>query len=385
MAINSLDYDFNFPLAESLLVSPTEMLRTLAAVCKALLALSKAEMPDGLSALLNSVEVNETHQAMATHLQTAEKTAILIGTQAMGHHQLASLRALASVIADNANASLGILSEGANALGAWLAGAVQHQGSAGVAIDNDQTALLDKNLLGCVLLNVEPELDCANTAAAAETMAKAEFVVSMTSFVSDKMKAYADVLLPLASFAETSGTFVNATADWQSFNGACEPVAEARPGWKVLRVLGNLFELDGFQYLSSEEVRDELKARCDNLELSAVSRWRCPTLDAKDSDLQRIGHLPIYAVDMLLRRAKPLQDTSDAIGAAIYLNAATAQQAGVANEDEAQAVQGDYNATLPLVVDEAIPNGCVMIPTALEQTASLGAASGAIELHKVTQ
>jgi len=88
-------------------------------------------------------------------------------------------------------------------------------------------------------------------------------------------------------------------------------------------------------------------------------------------------------VDMLVRHAEPLQDTVDAIGAAIYLNAATALRAGVADEDEAQAVQGSYSATLPLVIDEAIPDDCVMIPTALEQTASLGAASGVIELHKV--
>ncbi len=382
MAINALDYDFNFPLAEVLVVSPANMLHALAAVCKALLELNNGTMPDGLSALLDSVEVNDRHRAMASQLHSADKTAILIGTQAMGHTQLAGLRALANVIADNANASLGVLSEGANALGGWLAGAVPHQAPAGVAVENDRTPILDKNLMGCVLLNVEPEFDCASAAAAHDVLRHAEFVVSMTSFVSENMKAYADVLLPLATFAETSGTFVNAVADWQSFDAACEPAAEARPGWKVLRVLGNLFELDGFDYLSSEEVRDELKTHCEGLELSAASNWRCPTLEDNVSGLQRIGHLPIYAVDMLVRRAAPLQDTSDAIGAAIYLNAATALRSGVADEDEAQAVQGSYSATLPLVIDEAIPDDCIMIPTALEQTASLAAAWGAIEIRK---
>ena len=383
MAINALGYDFNFSLTETRVVSPTEMLRELAAVCKVALELNNGAIPDGLSALLDAVEINNMHRAMVNHLHNADKAAILIGTQAMGHNQLAGLRALASVIADNTNASFGVLSEGANAVGGWLAGAIPHQGPAGVAVENDRTPMLDKNLMGCVLLNVEPEHDCANTAAAHDVVRHAEFVISMTSFASDRMKAYADVLLPVATFAETSGTFVNATGDWQSFSGACEPLAEARPGWKVLRVLGNLFDLNGFEYLSSEEVRDELKGRCETVELSAAAAWHCPTLKDKDAGLQRIGHLPIYAVDMLVRRAEPLQDTVDAIGAAIYLNAATALRVGVADDDEAKAVQGSYSATLPLVIDEAIPDDCVMIPTALEQTAQLGAASGAIELHKV--
>lgn len=383
MAINALDYDFNFPLAETLVVSPTEMLRSLAAVCKALLESSGGTMPEGLSALLEKVEVNDTHRAIATHLQAADKAAILIGAQAMGQNELAAIRALAGVIAENSNASLGCLSEGANAMGGWLAGALPHQGPAGAELANDKTPLLEKNLMACVLLNVEPERDCANAHAAHDVMRHAEFVISMTSFVSDNMKAFADVLLPVAAFAETSGTFVNGAGEWQSFSGACTPAAEARPGWKVLRVLGNLFELDGFDYLSSEDVRDELRTACEGVELSASSPWHCPTLAGGGTGLQRIGHLPLYAVDMLVRHARPLQDTSDAIAAAIYLNAVTAQRAGVADENSALAVQGSCSITLPLVIDESIPDDCVMIPVALEETAALGAAYGPIELRKV--
>ncbi len=382
MAINALDYDFNFPLAETLVVSPADMLRSLAAVCKVLLETGNGETPAGLSAMLAAVEVNDTHRAIANHLQSAEKAAVLIGTQAMSQNELAGIRALAGFIAESTQASLGYLSEGANALGAWLAGAVPHQGPAGAAVNNDKTAVLAKHLMACVLLNVEPEFDCANAGAAHDVVRHAEFVVSMTSYVSENMKASADVLLPIAVFAETSGTFVNGAGDWQSFNGSCRPAAEARPGWKVLRVLGNLFDLDGFEYLSSEEVRDELKVLCDDVELSTSTAWHCPSLDSGDSGLQRIGHLPMYAVDMLVRRARPLQDTSDAIAAAIYLNAATALRAGVADEDRVQAVQGSCSVSLPLVIDDSIPDECVMIPVALEETSALGAAYGAIELRK---
>ncbi len=382
MAINALDYDFSFPLAEVRVVSPAEITTSLAAVCKALLELSGATAPNGLVSLLNSVEVHATERAMANNLQGAEKSAVLIGTQAISQPELSDIRALAAVIAEISGASLGVLSEGANALGGWLAGALPHQGPAGTMIKNDRSPILEKNIMAAVLLNVEPELDCVNSSAGHDLLCHAEFVVSMTSYVSDDMKAYADVLLPVAAFAETSGTFVNGSGDWQSFNGASTAEGEARPAWKVLRVLGNLFELDGFEYLSSEQVRDELKSRCEGIECSAANPWRCPTLKKESANLQRIGHLPIYALDMVLRRAQPLQDTSDAIAAAIYLNAATLERAGMMDESMAKAVQGSCSVTLPLVIDEAIPDDCLMIPVALAETAALGAAYGSIELHK---
>jgi len=383
MTLNAVAYDVHFPVAEALVVSPAQMLRSLAAICKVLLETHTDEVPESLSVLLGKVEANDTHRAIAQQLQAAEKAAILVGSQAMGQHELADLRALATVIAEHTQARFGVLSDGANSLGGWLAGALPHQGPAGAAIKHDQTPVLEKHFRACVLLNVEPERDCVDAAAAQARVADAEFVISMAPFVTETMKAGADVLLPLAAFAETSGTFVNATGDWQSFRGACEPVAEARPGWKVLRVLGNLFELEGFGYLSSEEVRDELAAACEQVEMDATLPWRCPTLVSETPGLQRIGHLPMYAVDMLVRRARPLQDTSDAIGAAIYLNAATAERAGVADASEAQAVQGGCSVRLPLVIDEAIADDCVMIPVALAETAALGAAYGAVELRRV--
>ncbi len=380
MAVNALDYDFNFPLDELRVVSPAGMVHALAAIGKALQE-AGASLPDEIAALLAGVEVDDSARAMASKLQQADKAAVLLGTQAMGQAELAGLRALAGAIADATGASLGVLSEGANGLGGWLAGAVQHQGPGGEKRDADLTPLLQKNLMGCLLLNVEPERDCANAGAAHDVMRHAEFVISLTPFVSDNMKAYADVLLPVASLGETAGTFVNAEGRWQSFPGACAPAAEARPAWKVLRVLGNLFECEGFDYLSAEEVRDELQARCQDLELSAATVWPSPSLPVQTGDLQRIGHLPLYAVDMLVRHAAPLQDTSDAIAAAVYLNAATARQAGLAEASRARAVQGSYSVTLPLVIDEAIPDGCVMIPAALEETAALGPAWGPVELR----
>ncbi|MCW9025468.1 MAG: molybdopterin-dependent oxidoreductase, partial [Gammaproteobacteria bacterium] len=361
--------------------NPADMVANLAAIAKATLALSGGSTPDGLDNLLGGVSINDTHNAIAQNLRDAEQATVLIGTQAMAQQELSAIRALANVIAENSNASLGYLSEGSNSAGAWLAGAVSHRGPAGQAKSDQIHAEVGYDLKGYVLLNVEPERDCANTAAALNAVTNADFVVSLATHITDAMKTYADVLLPVAAFAETEGTYVNACGEWQSFDASNTAPGEARPAWKVLRVLGNLFDADGFDYMNSNEVRDELAALTADIKASSTSIWRTPaTVVRQPNMLQRIGHLPIYAVDMLVRRAEPLQNTADAIADAIYLNAETASKVGVTDEEDAVATQGECTVILPVMIDEAIPTNCVMIPTGLAETSKLGAAYGDIEI-----
>ncbi|MDH5572761.1 MAG: molybdopterin-dependent oxidoreductase, partial [Gammaproteobacteria bacterium] len=383
MALNAIDYDFNFPLTESIVTAPANMVVELTSIAKALLSLTGSSAPAGLDALLDKVEVKATHTAMAQNLKEANKASVLIGTQAMAQPELSSLRALANLIAELSGATLGYLTEGSNTVGAWLAGAIPHRGAAGRAIDSNAQAEVGYDLKAYINLNVEPEFDCASPAAALDAQISADFVVNLTTHVSDTMKAYADVLLPVATFAETSGTYVNAAAEWQSFTGSVEPAGEARPAWKVLRVLGNLFEVDGFNYVTSEEVRDELATMTADMTVTARSEWRCPSMPAKPLNaLQRIGHLPIYAVDMLVRRAQPLQKTGDVISAGIYVNTATAAQANLVEAEKAMAIQGNYNVILPVIIDDAIPDNCVMIPAALVASTKLGPTYGSIEIKK---
>ena len=383
MAINAIDYDFNFPLAESIVTAPADMVLELASIAKVLLSLSEESAPQGMDVLLEKVNVNETHTTIAKNLKDAAKASVFIGTQAMAQAELSSLRSLANLIAELSGATLGYLTEGCNSVGAWLAGAVPHRGAAGTPIDNNVQAEVGYDLKAYINLNVEPEFDCASPAAALDAVINADFVVNMTTHVSDAMKAYADVLLPISTFAETSGSYVNAAAQWQSFSGSVEPAGEARPAWKVLRVLGNLFELDGFDYVTSDDIRDELINLTINMRTSSQSKWQCPSLPVKPiNTLQRIGHLPIHAVDMLVRRSQALQKTGDAIKAGIYINSTTATQADLHNAENATAIQGDYNISLPVMIDDAIPDGCVMIPTALEASSKLGSAYGSIEIKK---
>ncbi len=386
MAVNALDYEFNFPLSENLVSAPANMAKNLAAIIKALLSLSGKAAPEGLASLLANVTAQDSHQEIAQQLFNADKASVLIGNQAMSQPEFATLRALASAIADLAGTKLGYLSEGANAAGACLAGSLPHRGMAGETISSPGKtayAMLDEGLGAYVLLGVEPEYDCANSGRALAAMHDADFVISLTSFVSDAMRDYADVILPISVFAETAGTFVNAEGKWQSYQGIVQPLENARPAWKVLRVLGNLFELEGFDYLAVNEVRSEIESAAAQQTASAVSEWRCPTsLGTATNGLMRVGHLPIYAVDPLVRRSEPLQVTRDTIMAAAYINSTTASQQGLSANQVVRVLQAQYSSNLPVVIDEGVPDQCVFIPAGVKDSLTLGDAYGSVELQQ---
>jgi len=386
MAVNPLSYEFNFPLLENLVSAPAQMPANLAAIIKALMNLSGKAAPAGLTGLLDNVTVQDTHQQVAQHLFNADKVSILIGNQAMHQPEFATLRALANVIADMAGATLGYLSDGANAAGACLAGSLPHRGMAGEALSNPGKPayrMLEQGMGAYVLLGVEPEYDCANGGQALAAVTNADFVICLTSFVTDAMRDYADVILPVSLFAETGGTFVNAAGNWQSFQGAVQPLEESRPGWKVLRVFGNLLALDGFDYVSVDEVRSEVESASSALTVATTSEWRCPpSLGAESTGLTRIGYLPMYTVDPLVRRSKPLQATGDAIAAAVYINSKTASRQGLAAKDVVQVVQAQYHAQLPVVIDEGVPDQCVFIPAGVQGSQSLGDAYGSVEIQQ---
>jgi len=383
MAINNIDYDFNLPLAENIVVSPSQMVAELAAVCKSLITLTGVSVPDSLKGMLENVSSHDGHLEIAKHLNSADVATVLIGTQAINQNNFADIRALANLTAELSGAKLGYLTEGGNTAGAWLAGAVSHRGAANTAMLPGKTAadMMNEGINGLILLGLEPEFDCANPSKALSTVNETDFVVSMNNFVTDTMKEYSDVLLPVAAFTETSGTYVNIEGDWQSFSGSVQPLGDARPAWKVLRVLGNLFNLDGFDYVTSEEVRDELKELCDTAESNTPAQLRYPEALNTEKSLMRIGYLPLYNSDAVVRRAQPLQQTGDAMTAAIYMNDATAQQLNINGAAQAIAEQDGNSVTLDVVLDEAVPTNCVMIPMATEGSRGLGDGYGAIEVR----
>ncbi|ACL72080.1 NADH-quinone oxidoreductase, chain G [Thioalkalivibrio sulfidiphilus HL-EbGr7] len=389
MAINTRDYGFAFPVTAQCITDPHGMVGVLAGVAGAALKAAGAKAPASLAKIIDAAEIDETTRAMAEQLKAGEQAVVLLGSQAFAHPRFSLLRALAAVVAEHTGAALGYLPEAANSAGAWLAGAVPHRGPAGerlVSSGLDAQAMLDKPRQAYVLLGVEPDLDCADGVRAREAIEGANFVVSLNAFASEATRNLADVLLPIATFAETSGTFVNAEGRWQSFQGVARPLGEARPGWKVLRVLGNMAGLNGFEHVSSENVRDELKGLFGadlsfdtgvSLEGAAFEAATVPT------GLQRAGGVAIYALDPLVRRARPLQETADGRQAGAYISEAQARALDLLNTDRVLVRQNGRTATLDLVIDDGVAMGCVWIPAGMPETAALGAAFGPVELQKL--
>ncbi len=371
MDINPVAYPFNFPLAERITVSPAQMVEALAAVARALLEAAGKPAPEGFDGF-GKMPLDEAGR-IAGKLRSAERATLLLGALAAQHPAQAELRRLATLIAELSGARVGFIAEGGNAAGAWLAGAVPHRGAGGSTATRGKSwpEMLDGSVAGFLLLNTEPELECLDPERALSALQGAETVVALTAFDSPALRDYADVLLPIALFPETSGTLVNGEGRWQSFTGCVAPAGEARPAWKVLRVLGNLLAMEGFEYASSEEVREELRAACAAIEPGANVPWRSPELPASEEGLLRVGEFPLYATDPMVRRSAPLQQTADA-AYAVRVSPTTAKQAGIEGAEQVRAVQGEHSTVLPLVIDGAIAEGCVLIPTGCADGLGIG-------------
>ncbi|KQY81082.1 NADH-quinone oxidoreductase subunit NuoG [Pelomonas sp. Root1444] len=357
--------DWLMPLGASLSAAPSGWVQALADVAAAI----------GPGAPLAGT-ATDAAKAIAESLVAGRAKAVLLGNAAAEHPQASSLLALAQWIAQQTGASIGYLTAAANTVGAQLVKA-QPQGD-GL---NAGQMLGGTSLKALLLLNADPLLDAANPAAAAKALGAAEMVVVMSPFKSGV--EYADVLLPIAPFTETSGSFVNAEGRLQSFVGVARPLLETRPGWKLLRVLGNLLGLPGFDQDSSEQVREqalggEFTGRLSNA-TTAV-----PQMAARAEGVERFANLPIYATDALVRNSTPLQLTADGREAPVVgLPTGLWQQLGLSAGDQVRIVQDGGAAQLPARLEAGLPDGVARVPAGLPQTAALGAAFGTLTLSKV--
>ncbi len=378
--VNPLQFDFNYA-ARQLVSTPIGMVRHLAAIAKALDVSARGK----LQALFDAVSPADEHRAIAEQLKGAQTGVVLLGNLAMSHPDYAVLCTLASAIAKATGTTLGMLPEAANSVGASLAGAVPHLLPGAKPAEQqglNARAMQESPRKGYLLLGIEPDFDCGDPVLARQAL-QGKFVVAISAYRSPSLEACADVILPMAAFTETSGTYVNAEGVWQSFQGVVKPFGESRPGWKVLRVLGNLLNLHGFDFSSSEQVREELRQVCPDAPAACIlGNCGDSATQTPDAALVRIADVPIYALDALVRRAPSLQRTTDAAAAAIRINAAVAEQLGFADAQSAVVVQGDGRATLPLNIDSRVPDGCVWVSAAVPGTETLGGQYAEVTLEK---
>jgi len=364
--------DLAMKLQRELVARPGELVAALAQVAKAVAEEKGAAVPPALA----GVAVGEAARAIARSLATGKNAGIFLGNSAQQHPRASQLHALAQALAGALGARFGFLGEAANSVGGHLARCVP--GAKGL----NAAAMLAAPRKAYLLLNVEPELDTAHPRRAARAMGEAEFVVALTAF-RGRAVDYADVLLPVTPFTETSGSFVNAEGTLQSFNAVVKPRGEARPAWKVLRVLGNLLKVDGFGYDRSEQIRAEvgspaaLAARLSNsLEGVAIEAPARPA-----PALERVADVPIYFADPIVRRAAALQETADAATPRAVANGAVLARLGLKPGDAVRVKQDGGEALLEAARDDALPDGALRVSAAHPATAALGAMFGEITVE----
>ena len=385
MLINPIDYSFNYDIAEKLIVSPAVMVDSLAGIVKALLEDVKGEVDADLMKLINTAEVTAAHRTIANNLNEAECGNVLLGNLATAHPQYSTLRALAGSLSKLCNISFGYLSEGANSSGAWLAGVLPHRNPAAESTPAglDAYTMLEEQRQAYITMGIEPEIDCWDGGKALKAFQSAPFVLALTAYRNEAMDEYADVLLPIALSAETSGTYINIEGTCQSFSGVVPPQGETRPAWKVLRVLGNYFDLDGFTYIASTHVRDEVIAMIGDIRSDNEGKWKLNgTIQNANVALQRVTEIPMNSIDPQVRRAQALQQNTDTADGAVHINSALAEKLGLDQDEQGHVEQDSGSTMLPVVIDDRIPESCVMIQAGQVSHTSLGAWYGDITLRK---
>ncbi|MBC7945211.1 MAG: NADH-quinone oxidoreductase subunit G [Burkholderiales bacterium] len=378
--VNPFDDNWHMAMAHKVISAPHAMMAALSEI-----VVSSNKSANGQS--------SETAAKIAVSLKTGQHSAIFLGNLAQHHPHAAQLHWLAQQLAQTTGATLGFLGEAANSVGAYLAGATPfHRGARGL----DAAAMLKNPRKAYLLLGSEIELDAYNPKLAMAAMQAAEFVVALSAY-RHRATDYAHVMLPVAPFSETSGTFVNTEGRAQTFNGVVPPLGETRPAWKVLRVLGNLLGLDGFDYNSSEQVYAEMNVSWNlpmslNNKLASAPARHAVKPDADRADavaakagLQRVGDVPIYQSDPVVRRAVSLQLTHDAVVPVASINSPLYRRLQLAPGDQVKLRQEGAEIVLAVTVDDGLPNDTVRVATGHPMTGELGGAFDTIEIERAAR
>jgi NADH-quinone oxidoreductase subunit G len=367
--------DALIPQAQRIVAAPSGWFDALADIAAAVAETNGVARPGAFA----SVTPSDAGRRAASALAKGDGRVVLLGNGAVRHPDFSRLHAAAQWIADATGATLGFLTEAANTVGAHVVGVLPGEGGL-----NAREAFAQPRK-GYVLLNVEPEFDTAHPDEALAALHQAEMVVVLSPFQTGA--DYADVLLPIAPFTETAGTFINAEGTVQSFNGVVRPLGETRPAWKVLRVLGTLLGLPGFEFDTAEEVRDaalgdgDIASRLSNRTDAPVERGTASKAAA--GAFERIADVPIYHADPLVRRGHALHLTNAARAAhAAALPAALFDRLGLKDGDAVRVRQGERTVQLPAVRDANLAETVVRVPAATPAAAALGSLFGELLVEK---
>jgi NADH-quinone oxidoreductase subunit G len=357
------------------------MAMALAQTLKAAYQIKGVPLDSDLSRVLGAVSVSPPASRIAESLLSGSKRAVLLGNLAQHHPHASQLHQLGLALASICEAKFGFLGEAANSVGGYLAGAVPFGGLAGV----NAAQMLAHPLHAYLLLHAEVDLDTHDPHQALSAMHAADFVVALSAF-RHRAVDYADALLPIAPFAETAGSFISTEGRLQTFNAVVRPLGEARPAWKVLRVLGNLMGVPDFDFASAEEVRAELLGKVDlatQLSNGIAESSQLEKATSGTIGIQRIADVPIYFADALVRRAQSLQRTPDAAVPVASMPGALLVKIGLRQGDRVNIATSGGEAVLEVRRDDRVPQDCVRIPAAHPLTSALGPMFDQVELARV--
>ncbi len=392
--ISPLDNSPLMDIAHKIIVTPNDIVNVLAQILKAMSKLQKLSLclPPSLSELLEKIHVRPNTEVMAESLAGMSKTfnliapkvGIFIGNIGLSAPRFTEIYSLAEAVGGVSGAIGGILPAAANSTGMHLLGVMPS------ATGMHARAMLEVPRKAYLLMNIEPELDCQHAALAKAAMAKAECVVALTAYKSKALEN-ADVLLPIAPFTETSGSFMSMEGRIQSFKAVVKPLGECRPAWKVLRVLANTLGLHGFDYDSSEEIRNKI---FDGEKPSDFARRHLNNnmkelveieVKIKSLGLQRIGEVPQYHSDPIVRRSASLQKTKYNIKHKVRIHPERMRMMGLNEGDEVLVKQDQGSAVLEVQKDTHVARGCIRVAAAHEDTIGLGDLMGDITVEKISQ
>ena len=352
-------------------VAPSAWLNALSEVA---LAVAKAKSLTAPVGTFN-LTISPAAQKIADSLLSGESKAVLLGSAAIAHHHASDLHVMAQFIADQTGSTLGFLPVGGNAVGASLVNAN------GVGVES----ILSGERRAVILMNIEPDSDLPNPAAARAALAKANTVIALSAYKSADLMEVADVILPTSVFSETVSTFVNLEGRVQTVQPSVKPLDDSRPAWKVLRVLGGLLGLDGFLFNAPEEVLGEAldDGYCNRLNNKATSSSIANGNLAPFNGLERLADVNIYAGDQIVRRSSALHLTRDAKrGNQVGLNKITFAELGLKEGDAVRVTQDSHSVDMPATLEVNLAPGAVRISAGTMASAKLGSMFGPVTISK---
>lgn len=380
IAIKTQDYPYTFTVKEKIVAAPHHLITLLMAIAKQLNFKHDA---------LKEIIVSEKVQSFANYLASGKKIIIILGTSLFHYENSKLIRQWVQKIIELTNGALNFLTEGPNTAGAWLSGFLPHREAFGKVCQTPGLCvkeMLTKPLSAYLLLNIDPELDTVFTEEMLCALEQAKLVVAFNTFHSQSLYQYAHVILPIAPFAENSGTFLNALQKMQNFQSVASDYGLVKPAWKVFKTLGNLLHLPEFPYETVSEVLEELETLHQNKQqMTYLLNNLEVEINNKANQFSRIGEIPIYRSDSLVRRAKSLQAIQSNLTGplnVLRIHPDTAISFGLKEMDMVKVVQKNKRVQLPIKLDGAIPKDAFFIPGALLETAFLPHLFGSITIEK---